>query len=55
MATRLRPTLNVTVDAHIKSELDRRKKHESLNVSAFVNAALLPHFPVKKIKQRNKK
>jgi hypothetical protein len=55
MTTRLRPLLTVSVDAHIKRGLERRKKEESLNVSAFVNAALLPHFPAKKIKQRTKK
>lgn len=45
MADRIRPTLTVTVDADIKTELVRRKREEALNISAHVNGLLRPHFP----------
>lgn len=48
MAERNRPTLTVTVDRDIKAELMRRKRDESLNVSAHVNGLLRLHSAKKK-------
>lgn len=44
MPKRIRPTLNVTVDAHIRKELDRLKRECSVNISDYVNKLLRPHF-----------
>ncbi len=55
MAKRIAPTLNVTVDADIKQELMRRKREEALNISAFVNNALRPHFKNKAYKKASSK
>ncbi len=47
MTERNRPTITVTVDADIKTELQRRKREESLNISSHVNGLLRPHFKKK--------
>lgn len=44
MAKRVRPTLNVTIDADIRAELSRLQREESVNVSNYVNRLLRPHF-----------
>jgi len=50
MTQRKQPTLNVTIDPDIKLELQRRKREEALNVSAFVNGLLRPHFKKKLVR-----
>lgn len=41
---RVRPILVITTDEHIRHELDRLKREESVNVSHYVTRLLRPHF-----------